>query len=173
MEIQQENSSKKVMINYGLILGLISILISVGVYASGNAYNQHWSIGLISFAIMVILIALGIKKLKQNNNDSLTLAEALKTGIGIALISGILSAIYTYIFVTIIEPDFYVNLLASIERQWMEQGMTDEQIQTTLAMTKKMSGPFMTITFSIIGSLFFGFIISLITGLIMKKDKAQ
>ena len=112
-----------------------------------------------------------IKKVKELNGGFLSLSDALKTGLGIALISGLISVIYTYIFTTIIEPDFFINLAQIQEQKLIDAGMTDEQIETQLGLMAKMSGPMITSAFAIIGSLFFGFIISLIAGLIMKESK--
>lgn len=165
----QTSSSKSIMINHGLILGLISILISVTVYALGKTYDQHWSVGVISFLIMVAVIVMGIKKFKASNGGYLSLGEAIKIGLGIALISGIISVVYTFIFTTYIEPDFFINLVQVQEQKWIDAGLTDEQIEMQTEMMKKMSGPMVTAGFTVIGSLFFGFIISLISGAAMKE----
>jgi hypothetical protein len=50
---------------------------------------------------------------------------------------------------------------------------TDEQLEASMEMAKKMSGPAISSAIAIIGSLFFGFIISLIGGLIMKKTDEE
>ena len=167
----QTTSAKSIMINNGLILGLISILISVTVYATGYTYDQHWSVGVISFLIMVAIIVMGIKKFKASNEGFLSIGEAIKMGLGIALISGIISVAYTYVFTSFIEPDFFINLAQVQEQKWIDQGLTDEQIEGAKVMMDKMSNPMMTAGFTVIGSLFFGFIISLITGAVMKESK--
>ena len=165
----QKVSTKSIMINYGALLGLVLILINVIVYAMGNSYDQHWSIGLISFAVMIILIVLGIKKVKELNDGFLKISEALKVGLGIALISGVLSVIYTFIFTNYIEPDFFTNMMAIQEQKWMDAGLSDQDIENALELTKKMSGPMISSALSIVASVFFGFIISVITGAIMKR----
>ena len=169
----QTTSSKSIMINNGLILGLISILISVTVYALGKTYDQHWSVGVISFLIMVAIIVMGIKKFKASNGGYLSLGEAIKIGLGIALISGIISVAYTYVFTSFIEPDFFINLAQVQEQKWIDQGLTDEQIEGAKVMMDKMSNPMMTAGFTVIGSLFFGFIISLISGAVMKEKNEE
>ncbi|MFK5878671.1 MAG: DUF4199 domain-containing protein [Flavobacteriaceae bacterium] len=169
----QTTSSKSIMINYGLILGLISILISVTVYATGHTYDQHWSVGVVSFLIMVAVIVMGIKKFKESNGGFLKLGEAIKIGMGIALISGIVSVVYTFIFTSYIEPDFFTNLIQVQEQKWIDAGMADDQIENAKVMMEKMSGFSMTAGFAVIGSVFFGFIISLISGLIMKESDEE
>ncbi|MCK5678788.1 MAG: DUF4199 domain-containing protein, partial [Flavobacteriaceae bacterium] len=48
--------------------------------------------------------------------------------------------------------------------------LTDEQIEQALAISSKMSSPVILASISIFVSLFFGFIVSLITGLILKNN---
>lgn len=171
----QKISPKQIMLNYGLMLGFASILINVAVYAMGKTYDQHWSVGVISILITVVVITLGIKKIKELNGGSLSLSEALKTGLGIALISGIIAVIYTLIFTSFIEPEYFSRMLEVSQQKMLEisPNMSDEQLETSMAISKKMSGPTVTSAMVIIGSLFFGFIISLIGGLIMKKSDEE
>ena len=173
MENQKSTSAKQIMLNYGLFLGLASILIAVVNFAFGDAYKPHWSISIISGVASIIIIVLGFKKLKESNGNLLSLGEALKTGLGIALISGIIYVIYLYAFTNFIEPEYYTNLTKVQEATMIESypNMTDEQLENALEMSKKFSGFGMISAITLIMSLFFGFIISLIAGLIMKRTE--
>ena len=168
----EKKSSSKISLQYGIILGIVSVLISVAVYAMGMQYEQDWKMGSIGIIAMIAIIFVGIKKYKEFNGGYLTVGQAIKTGIGIALIGGIISVIYSYIFMTIIEPDFMVNTMEKAQEKMMEQNpnLTDEQVEQATAMMSKFSSPAITSAFSLIGSLFFGFIISLISGFILKND---
>jgi hypothetical protein len=171
----QKSSSKQVMLTYGLILAVVSILIAVANFAFGNVYKPHWSISVISGLGTVVVITLGLKTLKQNNGGFLALGESLKTGLGIALISGIIYVIYNFVFTSYIEPDYFTNLASVQEAAMIEAypNMTDEQLQGAMEMSKKFSGVGMISAIIIIMSLFFGFIVSLIAGLIMKKTQEE
>ena len=171
----QTTTPKQIMLNYGLILGFTGILLNVALFAMGKTYDPHWSVAVIGIAITVAIIVLGIKKIKELNGGFLTLGEALKTGLGIALISGLVGVAYTLIFTNFIEPEYFTRMLEVQEQAMLEQypNMSDEQLETSLAMASKMSGPVMAIAMGIIGSLFVGFIISLIGGLIMKKTDEE
>jgi len=170
----KKSSATQTMLNYGLILGFVSILLSVGIYAMGMIYDQGMVVMLLSFVIMAVVIFLGMKNFKVGNG-SLTLGEALKIGLGIALVGAIISIIYQQIFITFIEPDFMENMMKVGEQKMLEQNpnMTDEQLEMAKGMQEKMSGPLVGIAMGIIGSLFFGFIISLIEGLILKSPSVE
>ncbi len=172
MELQNA-SVKKIGTSYGLLLGLLSILLSVIAYVMGVHIERPWWLSLLSFALMIFVILYGLKQFKKENGGFISLGESLKTGLAISLIAGIIGALFNYVFVTIIEPEF-VNQMMDITREKMiEQNpnMTEEQMEMGLSISKKMMSPLIMSAFAIIASLFFGFIISLITGLIIKRDK--
>jgi len=170
MDVEKKSSST-ISLHYGIILGVISVLISVAVYAMGMQYDQDWKMGSIGIIAMIAVIFLGIKKFKEFNDGFLTVGQALKIGVGIALIGGIISVIYSYVFMTYIEPDFMANTMAKAQEQMMEQNpnLTDEQVEQATAMMSKFSNTAISSAFSLIGNLFFGFIIALISGFIQKN----
>ena len=169
----QKSSSKQIMLNHGMILGLVSVLMSVVIYAMGLIYEQDWKVALLSFIIMAVITFMGLKKFKEGNNNLLSLGQALKIGLGIALIGSIIGVLYNQIFINFIEPDFMENMMKVGEQKMLEQNpnMTDEQLEVAKGMQEKMSSPLIGAAFGIIGSLFFGFIISLIEGLILKRTE--
>lgn len=171
----QTNSTKQIMLNYGLYSGIAAILISVVNYAIGNVYDPHWWVMAAGSIISIALIVLGIKKVKELNGGYLSLGEAIKTGLGIALIGGLISVIYTFIFTSFIEPDFYKNMAEVSNQKLLEKypNFSDEQLESAQAMASKISNPTMTAAFGLMGSLFFGFIVSLISGAIMKKKNPE
>jgi len=168
----QPTPTKSIIINYGVYLGIASILISVLVYALGMQYEQDWKMGSIGIIAMAVIIFLGIKKFKELNSGYLTVGQALKTGVGIALIGGIISVIYSFIFMSYIEPDFMANTMAKAEQKMIEDfpNLSDDQIEMQIEMMQKFSTPAITSAFALIGSLFFGFVISLISGFIQKSN---
>lgn len=168
-------STKQIMLNYGLILGFASILINVTNYALGDIYKPHWSVQAISFLVAVALIVMGLKKVKENNGGYLTLGQSFKAGIGIMLVGAIIGLIYTYIFMTFIEPNFMSNMMELQQQKMLETNpnLTDEQIETAMNLSKKFSGFGVIAIAGLLWSVFLGFVISLISGLIMKKDLEQ
>jgi hypothetical protein len=167
----QKTSSKSIMLNYGIILGIATVIISVANYAFGNAYEPHWSVNVISLLLMIALIVLGIKKVKESNGGLLKLGEGLKTGMGIALISGIIGIVYFLLFVNFVDPDFFTTIANIQEQKWIDANMPEEQIEMSKAMMAKMSGPGISAAFMIAFTLFIGVIVSLIAGLAMKHTE--
>jgi Co/Zn/Cd efflux system component len=167
------NQSKNIMLTYGLYLGVASILISVVYYVLGMAYENDWKKSVISIAVSGLILFLGIKKFKESNEGFLTVGQAIKTGLGISLVAGIISVIYTIIFMMFIEPEFVNNLVEVTRQKTYEDNpeLTEEQVDGAMEIVKKMSSPGMMSAFILLASLFFGFVISLISGLILKKEQ--
>ncbi|MCP4882289.1 MAG: DUF4199 domain-containing protein [Flavobacteriales bacterium] len=173
MEEQPQISRKSIMLNYGLILGFASIILALVNYVIGDIYQPHWSIMLVSSAVTIIIIVLGLKKIKEMNSGFLSVGESIKTGLGITLISALIYIVYLYVFYNMIEPDYFDNMLKVQEQVMLERfpNFSDEQLEAA----KKSSSMFMNtganLTVTIIVSLFFGLIISLIAGLVMRKSE--
>ncbi len=168
-------SVKQIALNYGILLALISIVLQVITYVTDNYLDRPWWSSLLSFLIMLGVIVYGLKAYKEGNHGYLSLGEALKVGLAISLIAGILGAIFNYIFITFIEPEF-VNQMLDLTRENMiaqNPNMTEEQMQMGITMTEKFMQPWVMSAMAIIITLFFGFIISLFAGLVMKKTDAN
>ena len=166
----QTTSATSIMMTYGLYSGLAAILLSVSVYAMGLHYDPPFWVSIVNVLISATLIYMGEKAFRTSNQGYLTFGEGLKIGMGISVVGGIIAIIYQQIFMNFIEPDFMTNMMEITRQKLVEQNMSSEQIDQAMEMSQKFTGPGMQIAVGIIGILFFGFIISLIGGLIMKKS---
>ena len=70
--MENQASSKNIMLNYGFVLGILSILTSVTSYALGMHLDRDWRFGLLGFILMVIIGSMGIKKFKVENQHLLS-----------------------------------------------------------------------------------------------------
>lgn len=171
----QTTSTKQIALTYGLILGFLSIAFAVIMYALGKHLEGGTLNTVVSLLLNIGFIVFGLRAFKLANGGMLSLSEALKTGIAVALIGSILSLIYTYIFMTFIEPNFMEQVLELQQTKMLEKNpnISDEQLEAMANMSKKFSSPAIIMAIGLVWSLFLGFIISLIAGLIMKKAPEQ
>jgi len=171
----QKPSTGQIALTYGALLGFLSIALAVVLYVTNQLLDQNWITGLVGFLIMLGVIVYGQQVFKKANGGFMELKDALKVGLGIALVGSILGAIYNYIFLTVIEPDF-INLIIEKQREAMiesQPNMTEAQMNQALELAGKFARPWVQSSIQIIGGIFFGFIISLISGLILKKSNPQ
>lgn len=171
--MENQANSKSIILNYGLYLGVAGILVNVIVYAMGAHLDPHWSVSLAQGVFLVGLIVLGIKKYKEANGGFLSWGQGVKVGVGIAIIAGLIGAIYNYIFMNFIEPEFMTQLMEVQNQKLLDQGLTEEQIEASNEMGKAFQGPLIMSAFAIIGSAIVGFIISAIAAAVMKKSEEE
>lgn len=169
--MENQASSKSTMLNYGLVLGVVSVLISLTVYALGKHLDQDWRFGVLNFLAMIVIIVLGIRNFKLANLNIISWGQAVKIGVGIAIISAVIGIIYNLIFANFIEPDFMNQLMEKQRLAWSEANMTEEQIEGAESMMATFSSPAITSAVGIVAAAFFGFIISAIAGAIMKRTE--
>lgn len=169
----QPTSVKKIAYNFGILLGLISIVILVFMYVANM--EKSVTISTISTILTILTFVMGIKAYKKENQNFLSIKDAIKVGLAIAVIGGIISAIYIFVHYSYIYPEFIENLRdqSMIEATNKNPNMDKETMDMTIKMMNIFTSPFMLSTFSLIGSLFFGFIISLITGAIIKNERPE
>jgi len=173
-----ENSPLKTStyaLRYGLLLGLISVVFGVMIFMLEMHYQQDQKIGIVSLAINLILIILGLVAFKKANGGYISLAQALKTGLGIALIAGIIAVTYQLILVTVLDPDTIQKTIDfQMEKIRMEQPeLPAETLDQIESMQRKFTSPWMMVAIGLVFSLFIGFVFSLIGGLIIKKSRPE
>ena len=169
----QTAQPKKVIINYGLILGIISVFLSVIAYVTNTHLQPHWSVMVIGMLVFIAVLVYGIKAFKKQNSGFLSIGQALKVGIGIALIAALLGALWMLLLTNVLEPD-YMEQVSEVQREQMMErfpDMSEAQMEQAMEMNAKFSSPWITIASSIVVNLFIGFLVALIAGAIMKQKR--
>ena len=171
----QKITTAKTALNFGLILGGISLVYSLMLFFLDMHYQGETATSLIGYILLIGLVLWAIMHFKKNNDGYISLSEALKTGVGTALISAIIVCIYTIVMIQYLDPEF-LDKSIEYQKQKLIQEKPEiplEDVNKMFEMQKEFSGPFIISGFIIILNLFFGFLISLIVGLIVKKSKPE
>ncbi|SDX10259.1 DUF4199 domain-containing protein [Aequorivita viscosa] len=168
----QEPSIKKIALNYGILLALLSIVTQVISYVLDVHVDRPWWLTVLQLVISIGVVVMGLNAFRSANQGYLTLVQALKIGVAISLIAGVIAVLFNYIFMNYIDPDYIQKAMDFSREQMLNQNpdMSQEQIDMAMNMSSKLMTPVIMAAFSLISSLFFGFIISLIAGLILKRN---
>lgn len=158
----------KNLMNWGGILGLALIACSLGLYLAGM--NESSAAQWLSYAVIAALIYLGTKAKRESNGGLISYGQGLGTGLGIAFFGSIMVAFYTFVFFKFIDADMLEQLILRAEDQLYEQGMPDDQIEMAMQYTRKFMQPVPMAAMVVLSYTFVGFVISLITAAILKKD---
>ncbi|APZ45686.1 DUF4199 domain-containing protein [Polaribacter reichenbachii] len=143
--------------SYGLLVGFIifSLHLFFGVENLQNSTNEI--LGYISIFLSLSFIFFGIKHYRDKENDGLiSLGKAIKIGLLISVLVAIGVAFADFIYTKFINPSFFTDY----EQKLIAQGREKEIIE----MTSTTAAIFMLILVTIIG-----FIISLISGIILQR----
>ncbi|CAM1370548.1 DUF4199 domain-containing protein [Tenacibaculum xiamenense] len=168
--MENQISSKNTILNYGLYAGGLSILLALVFYALGKAADPGIALSLIASIAPLTLLVLGIRKFKSLNNGYLTWGQAVKIGVGIAMVWGVLALGFNYVLENVIAPELIEQKL-EVARTTMENwGISEDDIEKSLEDQKNQS-PFLGIAMGLLFFAFMGFVVSAIAGAIMKKTE--
>ena len=156
-------------------MGGINVVYGLMLYILDMHYQQETVTSMIGYALLIGIIIWGIIKFKKSNDGYISLSEALKTGVGTALVSAIIICIYTIVMIWYLDPEFLDKSMEYQKQKILQENpeISLQIVNKMFDMQKEFSGPFIISGFIIILNLFFGFILSLIVGLIVKKSKPE
>lgn len=170
----EENQPKtgKFALTYGLLLGAISVIFTFMLYTMDMHYQNEWPVIVISIAISLTILIIGMLQFKKANNGFMSFGQALKVGVGISLIGGVIAIIFMLILGNFIDPEMLEKSLDFQKAKLMETtAFTPDQIDSQLEMQRKFTTPTMQILFGLLTSIVSGFIYSLIPALVLKKQE--
>jgi hypothetical protein len=157
-EVPNLVTTRSVGVRYGLIMAVISVAYFMILNVAGVDMSEgpgRW--GGIVFNIGVIVMA--HKYFKDNNGSGfMSYGQGFGIGTWISLINCVIYSIFFYIYVKFIDGGFVTMMIEKQEQQFIDRGMSDEQVEQAMNMSKKFMTPEMMFGFGLI----FGFIILLI-----------
>jgi hypothetical protein len=168
----QSNSVSHLAMSYGLYMGLALILNSVVFYVMGSPFNRAST--YIMYAIMIAGIALTMRAYRDNTSESgVTYGRALGLGTLQALFASLIMAFFTYVLCKIIDKTLIDKLLAVMEEQLLQSGVTDSQADTFMPFYRKALTPLVYSLGMIFSITFWGFLFSLILAIFFQKKSAN
>lgn len=164
-------------ITYGVITGLIFLALNFGAWAMGSVDNYVTVIGIATFVpyVIIALIIGGIKLRKQNDN-LMTFAEALKFTFLAFVIYALIEAIGNYVLYAVVDKDLTAKVMEiSLQKtqKLMESfGASEQQIED--AMTKAQNEPphtsFKQVFLGLGIGLIWNFVKSLLISLVIRRE---
>lgn len=167
----QENKSIfwKNSMNFGAIAGLAFIVYAVILFVLGLSESR--TAGYLNYLILIAGIFIGTKQYRDNyNNGLISYKNALGSGTLISLFASIILAFYMYVFIEFIDTDALDKLMVLTEERLLDRGMPDDQIEAAMEINRKFMTPAFVAILTVPTFTFFGFLFSLITSAILKKE---
>lgn len=167
--MEEKRSLWKETLNYGIILGLVSVGLSVLTYMFDLTFKTWlmWPMMLISVLVLFFLLR---SYRDHYNNGYISYGKSVGAGVIINLYGAIISAIFVYVLYAFIDPGLMDKSLAIAEERMVARGMPESTIEQAMQVQSKMIKPWFTAMMSVINGVFMGLILSLIVSLfVMKK----
>ena len=161
---------------WGLITGAVYVIFALinnilGVQEGGGFSMLGLLTNTIILGATFFTIYSGVKEIRDTELDGfLTFGQGFKSGMGIALIACIVSAVFTYIYVSFIDPELINRVTAMTEAQWEEQNMPEEQMDVARQWMGYMMNPTFMSLIAAVSVIFWGLIKSLIASALLKVD---
>jgi hypothetical protein len=160
----------KANLTNGVILGFIGVVLTLILYFFDLITNK--SLGYVTLLIEAVILYFMIKSFRDNYlNGYISYGKSVGAGVVIFLYSTIISIIFSYILYKYIDPGLINKMLAISEEAMAKKGgMTQEQIDVAMNMTKKMMKPEIIVITGLFANMFMGTIISLIVSIFTRKE---
>lgn len=158
-------------IRFGLLVGLVSIIVSFGINAT---HLESSPARYLTTVVLVAGIILAQRDFKQRNAGFMSYGQGINIGTILSMVVGLLSAVFTYVYANFVDPEMMTRVMEKARIDMEAKGsMSDAQINQAMAMSSKFtSGPILLVIV-IVSSIFMGLIISLITSAFIKNAKPE
>jgi ABC-type sugar transport system permease subunit len=158
---------------YALILTIASAVFNLLLYFTGFqteklAVGQH--LQWLGFVIMIVVLFLAIKAVREESPGKyLSYGKGVGTGTLISLISGLMSAVYSFIHYKFVNTEFADYNMQIVRAKWEQAGMSADQMEKAEGFARMFMGPVTIAIMTPIMAVIFGLIISLILAIFLKR----
>ena len=135
-------------------------------------YEQDTFVQITNTVITFAGITVGCLAFKKANDSKITAAEVRKIGTGISLVIALISVFYFLFLTNIMEPDYMDKVLEISYNQTMQdypEALNGMDLNTFIENSKPFT--FLTYPAILISTLLFGFLYSVVLGLVIKTKK--
>lgn len=168
---ETQPSVSSVALKYGL-MGAVASVVYTAILLIAGVNISGWA-GALGYIILIAFMVIAMKEYKSQNNGFMSYGQGLGIGTLVALAFGVLGGVFMFIYTSFIDTEYTSNLMDKQRIELEEKGMSDEQIEQAIAMGESFSSPVMMIVWSIVGSVFIGFLLSLIVSAVMKNKRPE
>jgi len=154
---------------YGGITGGAILLHSVVLYALDASFSIYSQIMGYLLPIALLVLVLSMYR-KEKLNGVMSYSQSFIMGSLTMVVAGVISAIYMFVFIKYIDPDFVNVMMQMQEDKMLEKGMDEAAIEQAMDFTSKMRSVGFLTVMAFVGTAFMGVIFSAIVSIFLKKE---
>lgn len=169
----EENQKSVIMpsLMYGIYVGFALIIYSLLMFLL-DVEQDSW-LTWIAYLFMAAGLYWAMISIRDKElGGYITYGKAFGVGFWTTLFATIISGIFTYIYVLYIDPGLIDEILLKAEESMLEgnPNISDEQFDTGMMWTEKLTSPMMITVWASVANLFFGVVLSLIIAIFAKRE---
>ncbi len=169
--MQRAMTAALIITGAGILVNLVFYITGWDIDSLTNP-SLSWLNRIILIGITYYCVHAGLKSYRDEDNGGyVSVGQGIGLGTLSGAISGVLSAIWFYIFTNFIATDMMDKIKEISLQQMQEQGQSAEQAEQAMEMMSFFFSPVFFAIIITIFSIFFGLLCGLVAGLVLKKDK--
>ena len=144
-------------------------------YSLDMHYQNDTNATIVSLVITIGVIAFAQFNYRKDNQGFMSLSQGIKIGLGMAAISGIINVLYFLVLSNIIDPEMMNKAIEMGMNEFLDQNpeASEELIEQVKDMQENFTVPVINSSMIIIFSLLTGLVVSLVTGLFLKRNRPE
>jgi len=158
----------KVATKWALILVVTAIVLTYAIQFANLDPNSP--IKYLTYIPFIAFLILAQKEYKDQLGGYISFGDAFSTGFRYAVFSGLMMAVFIYLYLAILSPEVFDKAL-EVSRASMADKMPADQVDKSMDIAKKW-GPLFGAFGVAIAYAIFGAIVSLIGAAIFKKERS-
>ena len=162
---------------YAIIMAIGQIALTLVSFFLGyqtEQINQGTWFGFIPLLYGIAVYWFSLKAVRaENNGQYLTYGQGVGTGMLVALYSGLLGSLYTYIHFTWVNPNFTDYLIEASRVKWVAANLSEAQMEGAEKGVRMFTRPALQAGFGFMATLVIGLIIALIIAAILKRNPPE
>ncbi len=168
MEQAAAPSPAKIAIKWSLIFVLVAIVITYAIEIARLSPTSP--IKYLGYIPLVVFLFLAQKEHRDKLGGYIKFGDAFVTGLLYGIFAGVLTAIFVYLYLSILSPEVFAQALEQQRQALVESGkMSGDRIDQTMDIAKKY-GAIIGAIFTVFGYAIIGVIFGLIGAAILKKE---
>jgi hypothetical protein len=166
----------KMAMTYGVILGLVYMVITTGVNMAVNGMIMYFGLKALGYVLYMVILGLFAGRIRKANGGYIELREVFGAAFIMLLVSGAIVFIYNYIYMYYIDADFLNKIKASTIAFYEKSNVPDDKLDETAAAFDKQIADAKTLNIgsmllNFLGGLVLDCLFGLVVSLIVKKPR--
>ena len=163
---------KKTVLKFGLYSGVLIVALFITTYAFMDSLSLQTMeiLGYLSMFVALLVVFPGIRSYRDNEkNGFIGFGRALGLGMLISLVPALMFGIFDAIYAHVINPGFYAEYMANMTKSMSPDQLAEYTKMMTDPSMQFWMSPFGTFLLMFITVCAIGFIVSLISSMILRR----